>query len=149
MDHYPHTYLFTSSRGKCFSDIACMDVCVKSGGKLRDLCQLAISRLNGDLSGKIIYFVAGIPDICTLTRKKDRFSIYEESWLNLEIDHLSKFKNCILDTERKIKEFGGKVVFATITTSSFRDWNHHRYRLNKTDYLLFEDEYKKNARKVA
>jgi hypothetical protein len=70
---------------------------------------------------KIIYFIAGIPDICTMKRKKYRYHMYKESFLELEIDHVSNMKACILDTERQIKELGGKVVFATIATSSFRE----------------------------
>ncbi|CAG2217256.1 unnamed protein product [Mytilus edulis] len=70
MVSYPHSYLFTSSRGKCFYGMACKDIYVKSGGRLQDLCRIAVSRLKGDMSGCIIYFVVGIPDICTLTRKK-------------------------------------------------------------------------------
>ncbi|CAG2195383.1 unnamed protein product [Mytilus edulis] len=148
MVSYPHSYLFTSSRGKCFYGMACKDIYVKSGGRLQDLCRIAVSRLKGDMSGCIIYFVVGIPDICTLTRKKDQFNLYEESWLDLEVDHVSKMKDIISDTERRIKEFGGKVVFTTITTSSFRDWNSHRLRINKTKYLLYEEEYPKMQEKL-
>jgi hypothetical protein len=50
-------------------------------------------------------------------------------------------KACILDTERQIKELGRKVVFATIVTSSFREWNFHRYSINKTDVLKFYEDY--------
>jgi hypothetical protein len=52
--------------------------------------------------------------------------MYKESLLELEIDHVPNMKACILDTERQIKELGGKIVFATIATSSFREWNFHR-----------------------
>jgi hypothetical protein len=45
-------------------------------------------------------------------------NLYEESFLELEIDHVSNMKACILDIERQIKELGGKVVFPTIATSS-------------------------------
>ena len=88
------------------------------------------------MSNKIIYFIAGIPDICTMKWKKYRYHTYEESFLELEIDHVSHMKTCILDTERQIKELGGKVVFATIATSSFREWNFHRYSIYKTDVLI-------------
>jgi uncharacterized membrane protein len=37
----------------------------------------------------IIYFIAGIPDICTMKRKTYRYHKYEESFLELEIDHVS------------------------------------------------------------
>lgn len=48
-------------------------------------------------------------------------------------------KTCILDTERQIKQIGGKVVFATIATSS--KWNFHRYSIYKTDVLKFYEDY--------
>jgi hypothetical protein len=43
----------------------------------------------------------------------------------------------------KSKKLGGKVVFATIATSSFREWNFHRYSINKTDVLKFYEDYDK------
>ena len=61
--------------------------------------------------------------------------MYEESFLELKIDHVSYMKTCSLDTERQIKKLDGKVVFATIATSSFREWNFHRYSIYKTDVL--------------
>jgi uncharacterized membrane protein len=39
---------------------------------------------------------------------KYRYHRYEESFLELEIDHVSNMKASILDTERQIKELGGK-----------------------------------------
>ena len=146
---YPHSYLFASSRGKCFSGMACKDIIIKSGGKLQDLCRIAISRLKGDTCvHSIVYFVIGIPDICTLTRKKDGVSYYEESWLNLDVDHVSNMKNLILDTESKIKKHGGKVVFSTIAASSFRDWNNHRLMIHKTKYLVYEENYPEMQEKL-
>jgi hypothetical protein len=50
--------------------MACQEVHVKPGGKLNDLCQVAISRIETDMCNTIIYFIAGIPDICTTKRKK-------------------------------------------------------------------------------
>jgi hypothetical protein len=116
--------------------MACHEVHVKPGDKLNDLCQVAISRIGKDMCNKIIYFIAGILDICTMKRKKCRYHTCEESFLEHEIDHVSNMKTCILDTERQIKELGGKVVFATIATSSFREWNFHRYSIYKTDVLI-------------
>lgn len=141
MAGYPHSYLYSSSRGKCFYGMACHEDHVKPGGKLNDLCQVAISRIGKDMCNKIIYFIAVIPDICTIKRKTYRYHKYEESFLELEIDHVSNMKACILDTERQIKELGGKVVFATIATSSFREWNFHRYSINQTDVLKFYEDY--------
>jgi hypothetical protein len=45
MAGYPRSYLYSSSRGKCFYGMACHEVHVKPGGKLDDLCQVAISRI--------------------------------------------------------------------------------------------------------
>jgi hypothetical protein len=121
--------------------MACQEVHANPGGKLNDLLQVAISRIEKDMCYKIIYFIAEIPDICTMKRKKYRYHRYEESFLELEIDHVSNMKACILDTERQIKELGGKVFFATIATSSFREWNFHRYSLKKTNVLKFYEDY--------
>ena len=44
---------------------------------------------------------------------KYRYHKYEESFLELEIDHVSNMKACILDIERHNKDLGGKIVFAT------------------------------------
>ena len=103
--------------------------------------KLLFQGLKKNMCYKIIYFIAGIPDICTMKRKKYRYHKYEESFLELEMEHVSNMKACILDTERQIKELGGKVVFATIATSSFREWNFHRYSINKTDVLKFYEDY--------
>ena len=121
--------------------MACQEVHANPGGKLNDLLQVAISRIEKDMCYKIIYFIAEIPDICTMKRKKYRYHRYEESFLELEIDHVSNMKACILDTERQIKELGGKVAFATIATSSFHEWNFHRYSIYKTDVLKFYEDY--------
>jgi hypothetical protein len=121
--------------------MACQEVHAKPGGKLNDLFQFAISRIEKNMCYKKNYFIAGIPDICTMKSKKYRYHRYEESFLELEMEHVSNMKAYILDTERQIKVLGGKVVFATIATSSFREWNFHRYSLNKTDILKFYEDY--------
>ena len=114
MAGYPRSYLYSCSRGTCFYGMACHEVHVKPAGKLNDLCQVAISRIGKDMCNKIIYFIAGNPDICTMKRKTYRYHMYEESFLELEIDHVSNMKACILDTERQIKKLGGKVVFVRL-----------------------------------
>ena len=73
------------------------------GGKLNDLLQVAISRIEKDMWYTIIYFIAGIPDICTMKRKKYRYHMYKESFLEFEIDHVSNMKACILDTEHRLR----------------------------------------------
>ena len=49
MAGFPHSYLYSSSRAKCFYGMACQEVHVKPGGKLNDLCQVAISRIGKDM----------------------------------------------------------------------------------------------------
>jgi hypothetical protein len=44
--------------------MACQEVHANPGGKLNDLLQVAISRIEKDMCYKLIYFIAGIPDIC-------------------------------------------------------------------------------------
>ena len=73
---------------------------------------------------KIVYFVVGIPDICSLDR--DRFTNYEESYLKSGVDHVEKCKSIMLEVESIMKSIHCKVVFATVTTMSFQVWNHHR-----------------------
>ena len=103
MAGFPHSYLYSSSRGQCFYGMACQEVHVKPGGKLNDLCQVAISKIEKDMCNTIIYFIAGIPDICTMKRKKYRYHMYKESFLEFEIDHVSNMKACILDTEHRLR----------------------------------------------
>ncbi|VDI00954.1 Hypothetical predicted protein [Mytilus galloprovincialis] len=75
-----HTYIYTSSRGKVLEGkVRCKTLRVVPGGKLETLCKYAYDDLK-DIDGlKIVYFIAGIPDICSLER--NRRSNYEESFL--------------------------------------------------------------------
>lgn len=101
---HPHSYVFTSSRGKSFvGRLSCSEIVVKPGGKLDELCCLALSKLHGEMFDKVIYFVFGIPDICTLSKCKNGNSVYEESWLDLSIDHSSRLKRSIIDCEHRIQ----------------------------------------------
>jgi hypothetical protein len=43
--------------------MACHEGHVKPGGKLNDLCQVAISRIGKNMCNSIIYFIAGIPQM--------------------------------------------------------------------------------------
>ena len=124
-----HTYIYTSSRGKVLEGkVRCKTLRVVPGGKLETLCKYAYEDLK-DIDGlKIVYFIAGIPDICSLER--NRRSNYEESFLkrtdNSCFEHALRLKNTIVNTETKLKSINCKVVFATITTMSFCLWNLHR-----------------------
>lgn len=62
---YTKSCVFTSSRGRSLSRIGCK-VEVIPGGTYDQLCDLAIKRLMVMVNRpSIVYFVAGIPDICT------------------------------------------------------------------------------------
>jgi hypothetical protein len=63
-----------------------------------------------------VYFIAGIPDICTLSR--DKKQKYEESYLNLEKDHVLHVQNTISDVEKRMRNTGCKVVFGSFLTTS-------------------------------
>jgi hypothetical protein len=86
-----------------------------------------------------VYFIAGIPDICTLT--PDKKEKYQESYLNLEKDHVLHIQNTISDVEKRMGNIGCKVVFGTITTISLKKWNSHRKCVGKTVHLKHETEY--------
>ena len=88
---------------------------------------------------KLVYLTAVIPDLCTLST--DRIKRCEENFLDLEQDHLSCFKEKIIDVELKLKEIDCKVIFATIATISFRMWNHYRLCIGRTTYLTKEEKY--------
>jgi hypothetical protein len=45
MAGYPHSYLYSSSRGKCFYGMACHEVYVKPGGKLNVCVKLLFQGL--------------------------------------------------------------------------------------------------------
>jgi hypothetical protein len=100
---------------------------------------LAEKQLRTNTYPKIVYFSAEIPDICTLTR--DKKEKYEESYLNLEKDHVLHVQNTISDVEKRMRNIGCKVVFGTITTISFKKWNSHRKLVGKTVHLKHETEY--------
>lgn len=108
-------------------------------------CDLAYEKLKLTQGNKIVYFIAGIPDICTLA--KDVYSKYEESYLKLhnsvgkEIDHVDNFMQKIYTVEARMKGIGCKVVFATITTMSFVVWNNTRLSQRKTSCLMYNNEY--------
>ncbi|CAG2188178.1 unnamed protein product [Mytilus edulis] len=139
-----HTYIYTSSRGKVLEGkVRCKTLRVVPGGKLETLCKYAYDDLK-DIDGlKIVYFIAGIPDICSLER--NRRSNYEESFLkrtdNSCFEHALRLKNTIVNTETKLKSINCKVVFATITTMSFCLWNLHRLSIGKTSHLKYENAY--------
>jgi hypothetical protein len=78
-------------------------------------CDLAEKQLRNNTDPKIVYFIAGIPDIGTLTR--DKKEMYEESYLKLEKDHDLHAQNSISDVEKRMRNIGCKVVFGTIPTS--------------------------------
>lgn len=95
---YTHSYIFGSSRGRSMNQVKCKQVNILPGGTYHKLCDLAEKQLRNNIDPKIVYYIAGIPDICTLTR--DKKEKYEESYLNLEKDvHV---QNAISDVEKRM-----------------------------------------------
>ena len=136
---YTNSYIFGSSRGRSMSQVKCKQVNILPGGTFSKLCDLAEKQPCNNTDPKIVYFIAGIPDICTLTR--DKKQKYEESYLNLEKDHVLHIQNTISDVEKRMRNIGCKVVFGTITTIRFKNWNSHRKFVGKTVHLKHEIEY--------
>jgi lysophospholipase L1-like esterase len=50
------------------SQVKCKQVNILSGGTYSQLSDLVEKHLPNNIDPKIVYFIAGIPDICTLTR---------------------------------------------------------------------------------
>lgn len=136
---YTNSYIFGSSRGRSMSQVKCKQVNNLPGGTYSKLCDLAEKQLRKNTDPKIVYFIAGIPDICTVIR--DKKEKYEESYLNLEKDHVLHVQNTISDVEKRMRNIGCKVVFGTITIISFKKWNSHRKCVGKTVHLKHETEY--------
>jgi hypothetical protein len=92
---YTNSYIFGSSRGRSMSQVKCKQVNILPGGTYSKLCDLAEKQLRNNTDPKIVYFIAGIPDICTLTR--DKKQNYEES--------LSQFRerSCFTCTKHYIR----------------------------------------------
>lgn len=134
-----NSYIYASSRGRSLSDVNCKSLRVVPGGKLRQLCEFAVEELSSVQGPKIVYFIAGIPDICTLNR--DRKSNYEENFLDMSKKHVECYKEILVNVEQEMQHIGCKVVFGTITTISFKLWNEHRLAIGKTKYLKYEVEY--------
>jgi len=56
------------------SRVKCKQVNILSGGTDSQLCDLVEKHLPNNIDAKIVYFIAGIPDICTLTwDKKEKY----------------------------------------------------------------------------
>lgn len=140
----PRTYTYTSSRGRTLEGkLFCQHLYVKPGANLRQLCDKAYDDLKDIDGNKIVYFIAGIPDICSV-RRANR---YQESCLEIrdskgeKINHMQIFKTNIRMIEEKLSSIDCKIVMATITTMSFVVWNNIRLQQGKTSYLLLDTHY--------
>ena len=138
-----NTYIYASSRGKSL-DMGDIFVKAKPGGKLMTLYKLAKRHLMHINGTKLVYFVCGLPDICTLSRKE--YPLYEESHIDMtsrECDLLKAYTDQMIEVENGLKQLNCKIIFATVTTMNFEKWNRHRLMIrNKgTTYLNFESEY--------
>ncbi|CAC5391254.1 unnamed protein product [Mytilus coruscus] len=137
---YSSSYIFASSRGSSMSQVDCKQVNIIPGGTYDRLCSLAEKLLHNIVHPKIVYFVAGNPDICSLVRIKNDKN--EESYLYLEL-HVTLIQEAMSDVEKRMKNIGCKVVFATITTMSFQKWNTHRKFIGKIVRLKYESDYER------
>ena len=63
---YRKSYIVASSRGSSMSKVDCKQATIIPGGTYDRLCSLAEKRLHNIVHPKIVYFVAGISDICSL-----------------------------------------------------------------------------------
>ena len=99
---YANSYIFGSSRGR--SQVKCKQVNNLPGGTYSQRCDLAEKQLRNNTDPKIVYFIAGIPDIGTLTREKKEK--YEEYYLNIEKDHVLPVQNTISDVEKRMRNIG-------------------------------------------
>ena len=136
-----NSFIYASSRGRSLEGVNCKVLRIIPGGKLRQLCEMAVDDLVRVQGLNIVYFLAGIPDICTL--KRDNKTKYEENFLDMSKDHVELYKDHLLYVERQMQRFGCQVVFCTITTISFEMWNTHRLFIGKTTYLKHQEEYEK------
>ncbi|XP_052060713.1 uncharacterized protein LOC127700987 isoform X2 [Mytilus californianus] len=148
----PHSFVFTSSRGRNMEGRLHCQFMQVPGGKLKTLCHIAHSKLQFVQGENIVYFIPDIQDICSLDT--DRNSNHEELYLQSsdnngnEIDHVEKFKSSILEIENVMRSINCKVVFATITTMSFFSWNMHRYGKGETSDLKSCDSYFEMQKKL-
>ena len=78
-------YIYASSRGRNLNDVNFRKRSIP-GGKLKQQCEIAANDLVFLNGPKIVYFLAGIPDICTLVR--DNQAKYEENFLNMSENHV-------------------------------------------------------------
>lgn len=101
---------------------------------------MAYHKLKNVTGFKIVYIMAGIPDISC--RRKNRAIPYEESWFenndNTKFHEISNKLDTILNL---LYSIGCKVVFIPITTMSIDAWNMHRQCFGKTRYLMYQTGY--------
>ncbi|CAG2217159.1 unnamed protein product [Mytilus edulis] len=116
------------------NEISCREIFIKPGGKLEDLAQIAFSKLKSIKEKKIVYIMAGIPDICTRVKSLG----YEESYFDyLNTTKLEDIKNMFMNIRNRLESIQCKVVFVPITAMNIRNWNIHRFDIGKTSKLLY------------
>ena len=93
-----------------------------------------------------VYFVAGLPDVTTRTKRSfrlaDRVHKYEEVTFR-EKPHIActRVMREYRKAEKTIIDNGAIPVFCTITPSSLYTWNHTRLSQGKTSHLEAYKEY--------
>lgn len=137
-----NSYAYCSSRGRCLQDLQCAGVVVKPGVKLLKLFDIAKRDLRLVEGTRIVYFVCGIPDICTLLREEH--PLYEESIINMNISTdsiVDTYKTNIETVYKGLRDIGCQAVFSTICTMNFENGTHHRLAKRKTTFLRHESQY--------
>lgn len=125
-----NTYIYALSRGKSLN-MGDIFVKAKPGGKLITLYELAKRHLMHINGTKLVYFVGGLPDICTLSRKE--YPLYlgiSHRYDMRECDLLKAYTDQMIEVENGLKQLNCKVIFATVTTMNFEKWNRHKLMIN-------------------
>ena len=99
-----NSFIYASSPGRSLDGVNCRFLRVIPGGKLRQLCEMAADDLVSVQGLRIVYFLAGIPDICSL--KRDRKTKYEENFLDISKDHVKLYKENLTSIYVKCSVWG-------------------------------------------
>lgn len=135
-----NTFLFASSRGRGLQGkIPCKEIFVKPGAKLNELCKIAYRMLKSSQQIKIVYIMAGIPDICT--KIKDPVQNYEECYFDQSTSKVDEIKSILDYISITLSSINCKVVFIPVTTMNIEKWNFHRLKVGKTKFLKHKSNY--------
>ena len=141
-----------SSRGKSLLSLnkrKDTEVTVVSGGRIKNLTNIAIEKLKeekGTEGNKFVYVIAGLPDT---TRKLERNYWMNSSWRRYE--EVSFLESVEENSERVIRiikksaediiKEDGIPICSTIVPQNLTKWNHVRLRQHKTSHLIHFHHY--------